>query len=224
MQPSKLAIFLSIFCLYLYFQNDILALESSKPIVKEAKVCSDVVKQGTNNIPLEASRFTQNSKWVVMFVSFENVQKQHIVLWKWYSPDGVLYYQNAPFILNPQNADNGQISTWAKIGILNESASSLLGNWKVILSLDNMDIIERNFVIEKYNLSISEDSKKIQQFSEQQSVQKNASESKKEKSEKYRDTLDWDRDPNGFLGFSKAYWIYLVIAFSVVGVLLIANP
>jgi len=115
----------------------------------EAKTCQDV-KDTFPATPIgETDTFLTTDEQVVMWLKFENIDKPHILRWKWYSPNGELYYDSGDFITNAEGGFHKINYSWMPIIIAGDKASSLPGEWKVLVFLDGNLKVTRTFKIVK---------------------------------------------------------------------------
>ncbi len=124
-------------------------LNDPKFKVLEIKLAKGISNAGAKDIILNPTdTFSSIDPAVIAHVSFANLSGKHKVKWKWYSPDGKLYYATKNFQLKtPKGKYATDASTWHKISISGDKAQYYPGKWKVDLYLDNSPISSRQFEI-----------------------------------------------------------------------------
>jgi len=115
----------------------------------EAKACKDIkdISPGTS-VPIEETdTFLTTDDQVIMWLKFENIDKPHILRWKWYAPDDILYYDTGDFTINPEGRYAKAGYADHRILIAGDKASSLPGEWKVLVFLDGNLKVTKTFKI-----------------------------------------------------------------------------
>ena len=124
-------------------------LNEPKFRVLEIKLAKGINDAGEKDVLLNPTdTFTSIDPVVIAHVSFANFSGQHNVKWRWYSPDGKLYYATKNFQLKtPHGKYAADASTWHKLSISGDKAQYHPGKWKVDLYLDNSPISSKQFEI-----------------------------------------------------------------------------
>lgn len=112
-------------------------------ITKEIKTTGDMVKPG---VPTRA--FSTNDDSVVAHVKFSNLSGKHKVQWKWYDPQGDLYYASKAYRFKTEKGKYVQkAAAFHKISIKGDEAQHRPGDWTVKILYDNAIIATKTFAI-----------------------------------------------------------------------------
>jgi hypothetical protein len=147
-----LLLFLFIFPLFLFScahtpkqKSDIADLYPSSVSWIEAAMCKDI-QEGTEGKPVDRTQvYTIQDKHAVMWIKMKDLKKRHNLRWKWYDPEGSLYYDTGDFPVGSDGSQYGSAVTWHKIGLFGEKASDLLGDWVVQVSMDDSPLVMKEF-------------------------------------------------------------------------------
>ncbi len=90
--------------------------------------------------------YTQDTQ-AVMWVKLKEIQGHHTLRWEWISPDKNIYFKTGNFEINPDGKRHEVITSIHRIGIRDERAEELPGEWNVNVYLDNYLLISRPFII-----------------------------------------------------------------------------
>jgi len=94
--------------------------------------------------PATKTAFSPTDTTVYLWASVSNAAIGDIAEWRWYSPNGSLYYTSTP----PYTFTfSGSGCTWGWIGINGQQAANLQGNWKVEFYLNGALSATANFTI-----------------------------------------------------------------------------
>jgi len=117
--------------------------------VLEIKLAKGLNEAGKKEIVLNPTEnFSSSDTAVVAHVTFANLSGKHNVKWKWFSPDGELYYTTKKIqIRTPKGKYAKDASTWHKISINGDKAQHLPGQWTVELHFDDSPISSKQFEI-----------------------------------------------------------------------------
>jgi hypothetical protein len=115
--------------------------------VLEFKLAKGIDDSGGKDVVLNPTdTFSSVDTAAVAYVSFANLSGKHNLRWKWYSPDGMLYYKTGNTVLNvPKGQYASDASAWHKISIVGDRAQHYPGQWKVELHFDNSLISSKYF-------------------------------------------------------------------------------
>lgn len=118
--------------------------------VLEFRLAKGIDESGEKDILLNPTdTFSSVDTTVVAYVSFADLSGKHNVSWKWYSPDGMLYYKTENIILKvPKGQYASEASAWHKISIDGDRAQHYPGQWKVELHFDNSLISSKYFKLQ----------------------------------------------------------------------------
>jgi len=124
-------------------------LKTPKFRVLDIKLAKGINDAGEKDVLLNPTdTFTSIDPAVIAHVSFANLSGKHSVKWKWYSPEGKLYYTTNSFELKiPKGKYATEASVWHKISISGDQAQHYPGKWKVELNFDNSPISSKQFEI-----------------------------------------------------------------------------
>jgi Caspase domain len=140
---------------FLLFLIPLISCSSSKKVqdpefkILEIKLAKGINDAGKREVVLNPTdTFSSVDTAVVAHVNFANLSGKHRVHWKWFSPDGKLYYTtNKIPIKTPKGKYAQDASTWHKISIHGDRAQHLPGQWRVELHFDNSPIASKHFEI-----------------------------------------------------------------------------
>jgi hypothetical protein len=111
-----------------------------------AKGIEDVDNQDVLLTPTKS--FTTGDNAVFAHVRFANISGKHNVQWKWYGPDGYLYYATDKYPIGTAKGKYAEeATTWHKISIKDDKAEQYPGEWKVAIYLDGELIASNKFDI-----------------------------------------------------------------------------
>ena len=102
-------------------------------------LAKDVDASGTVGVPVErTSHFFNNDEQVVAFLSLDNVTRSHTIRWEWIAPDGEIYLVSSdyPIVVN-KGKYLPKVTAWHRISINYEPAADTLGEWKVVVYVDD---------------------------------------------------------------------------------------
>jgi hypothetical protein len=141
-------------CLLILFLCSACASSKSaklKPTVKITgpTLCKSVQEQGDIALPQEPSyAFFPYDRQVVAHLLFENIAGTYAIHWEWYDPSGELYYatEAIPLKTSPGTYVK-QATAWHTLTIDGDRASTLPGQWKVHLYLNNELYASKSFRI-----------------------------------------------------------------------------
>jgi len=104
------------------------------------------------------SQFSSQDPAVIAHVKFANVSGKHNVQWRWYDPEGKLYYKTQQHKIGPAKGYIvDEASTWHKISIKDEKAAQSSGSWKVEIHFDGALVASQRFEITGSRFDISYD-------------------------------------------------------------------
>jgi len=156
----KLTLFLSLFV-------PIFLACSSSQNVKDTpafRVVKTTLAKGINDsggkdiLIAPTSQFSIQDPAVIAHVKFVNVSGKHNVQWRWYDPEGKLYYKTQQYKIGPANGYLvDEASTWHKISIKDEKAAQFSGRWKVEIHFDGALVESKRFEIAASKFDISYD-------------------------------------------------------------------
>ena len=102
--------------------------------------------------------FTTKDTAAIIHVKLADIYGPHKAQWKWYNPDGNLYYKTKKYNIGPsKNYFVDEASSWHKISINGEKAALHPGQWSVELYFDDKMLISRQFNIKRSRYDITYD-------------------------------------------------------------------
>ncbi|MBI2571261.1 MAG: hypothetical protein HYV63_30010 [Candidatus Schekmanbacteria bacterium] len=129
------------------------------PMTLSAKLtCKDVVERDTVVEPLEETNtFKSSDRQVVAFVAFDHIVKTDKVKvkqakslrWKWYAPSGELYAESKSMDIAAKGPYHLRLTAYHAINVAGEKASTLPGEWHVIVEVDDTPAVNVPFKIER---------------------------------------------------------------------------
>jgi len=157
-----------IFMLTILSISLIFACSTNKKVKKtpEFRVVKTTLTKGINEtgdqdiLLSPTDTFTTKDNAVIAHVEFANISGKHKVQWKWYEPDGNLYYMTKAYkvgVSKKQYVD--EASAWHKISIQGDKAQKYPGDWKVEIYYDGDLISSLDFKIQPaaYDTTINVD-------------------------------------------------------------------
>jgi len=112
-------------------------------ITKEIRKTGDLVEPGAPTRTL-----TTDDESVAAHVKFTNISGRHNVQWKWYDPNGELYYTSKAYRFKTEKDKFVESATaFHKISIKGDDAQNRLGDWTVKILYDNAIIATKTFEI-----------------------------------------------------------------------------
>ena len=121
------------------------------PALLDHTMCKDVQTDYPYD-PIEPTyTFLSTDRRAVSWLKFGPIYRSHRVEWKWYSPDGNLYWSYTGSIPDPKAAGEDHwewYKIWCWIDIQGATAASLPGNWKVDVYLDGQKVLTERFSIQ----------------------------------------------------------------------------
>ncbi len=98
--------------------------------------------------PIEPTyTFSRSDEKAVSWLKLGPIYKSHRVEWRWYSPDGKLYYTGSYTIPDPGEEPWEWYKTWNSIDIRGRKAAELPGEWRVDVYVDGRKLLTEEFVI-----------------------------------------------------------------------------
>ncbi len=94
-----------------------------------------------------ATRFPTSAKEVVCWVRLRALTRLHVLRWRWYAPDGSLYYDTGDYFIQPTGAYHTKVTTWHRLPVAGTAASDLPGPWRVVVEMDEELLAEIDFTI-----------------------------------------------------------------------------
>ncbi|MBF0225577.1 MAG: caspase family protein [Desulfobacterales bacterium] len=144
-----LVLLFSLFCLTLSCSSKktLLKKDEFKVIQSElSKSIEENLKDFSTIAP--TSVFSNEDKEVISSLKFENLYGKHFFQWKWYSPDGNIYYSTKNFEIQTDKQKYIKSgAAWHKIGVKGEITENNYGQWKVDIYMDDMRISSKLFEI-----------------------------------------------------------------------------
>lgn len=160
---TRMISFFSVFLILCSFWS----CNSSKNIKKpelamlEMTLAKGIKEVGQKDVLLNpGTSFSSHDTAVIAYIKFGDMSGQHKVQWKWYGPDGDIYYTTAGC---PLSISKGkyvkEASAWHKISIMNDKAQDFPGKWKVEIYLDDKLAATEHFEIRTdiYDIAFSVD-------------------------------------------------------------------
>jgi len=147
------------FCvvLILSFSMSLISACSSNKNVKktpEFKVVKTTLAKGINesgdkDILLSPTQtFTTKDNAVIAHIELANMSGKHKVQWKWYDPDGNLYYETDSYKVGVSKKKYVEEATaWHKISIKGDKAQNHPGDWMVEIYYDGNMVGSKEFII-----------------------------------------------------------------------------
>lgn len=117
---------------------------------EDATMARDVAKGKTTADPRETTEiFNTDDQQAVLWVKLGDLAGEHNLRWEWYDPRGKLYVNSGDYDLNTDGKQRPYNTSWHKIAIRDEKASSLPGKWQAKVFLDNKLVSTKAFEIRK---------------------------------------------------------------------------
>jgi len=115
-------------------------------------LAKDVDASGTVGVPVEpTSHFSNNDEQVVAFLSLDDVTGSHTLRWEWIAPDGGIYLVSNDYsIVVNQGKYLPKVTAWHRISINYELAAYTLGEWKVVVYVDDELVDVKPFTITEH--------------------------------------------------------------------------
>jgi len=125
--------------------------------VEKTTLAKGIDESGAEDLLISpSSKFAADDPAIIAHVKLANVSGKHKVQWKWYDPDGKLYYQTDKYKIGPSKGYIvDEATTWHKISVKDEKASLFPGNWRVELYFDGDLITSKQFEIEPDRFDVS---------------------------------------------------------------------
>ena len=110
-QYLSLYLSLSLFLLFLFSCSSARQRQSVSPLIAhqtgigwiEAVTCKGIV-EGEESKPHDESQvFSIQDKQAVMWLKIKDLKEKHTLRWKWYDPQGNLYYDTKDFSIGSEN-------------------------------------------------------------------------------------------------------------------------
>jgi len=155
-----LALFLVVFILLISSCASQKNLQETPPFrVEKTTLAKGIDESGADDLLISpSSKFSADDPAIIAHVKFANVSGKHKVQWKWYDPDGKLYYQTDKYQIGPSKGYIvDEATTWHKISIKDEKASLFPGSWRVELYFDGDLIASKQFEIEPGRFDVAYD-------------------------------------------------------------------
>jgi hypothetical protein len=106
------------------------------------------VKQDWPHDPLgRTDEFLTDDAKAYTWAKLDRICGPHQFGWKWYSPDGSLYFEDAFDLESAKDECLGDYEFWGWIDIRNDTASTIPGNWRVDTYLDGKLILKEFFTL-----------------------------------------------------------------------------
>lgn len=124
--------------------------QKSQQIVLDHTMCEHVEEDEPGNPIIRKNTFSSRDEKAVAWIKFGELHRSRTVLWKFYQPNGELYYTTSRTIPKPESQDYDYwnwYAVWAWIDIDGSNAASLLGRWKVKIYLDESYVLTESFTI-----------------------------------------------------------------------------
>jgi len=124
-------------------------LVAPEDYVENFEILSSVLCKNVKDAePVDSTNvFTFNDERIYLWLSFKPFKDNHKVLWKWYSPDGELYYET-DIVTSSAEEESVEIiddySAWAWLYV-DSISKKLKGTWRVDIYLDGEKKLTRSF-------------------------------------------------------------------------------
>lgn len=147
----RITLFFSVFLILCCFCscNSAKSIKRPELVMQEMTLAKGIREVGQKDVLLSpGTSFSSHDTAVIAYVKFGNMSGQHKVQWKWYRPDGNIYYTTADCPLSISKGKYVQeASAWHKISIMGDKAQDFPGKWKVEIYLDDKLAATENFEI-----------------------------------------------------------------------------
>lgn len=122
--------------------------QEPKMEVIATSIAMDVIKKQDFSVPVfETNSFSPEDSQAVMWVKLKDISGIHTLKWEWYDPKGNLYSSSGDYLINRDSKLRRSSTSWHKIAIRGEKASTLSGKWVAKVFLDRMPIAVKEFEI-----------------------------------------------------------------------------
>ena len=115
----------------------------------ETTLSKGIVNRGGKVKPVnQSSIFTTDDAEIIATAKFKNLTKPRDFRWKWYDPNGKLYFDTRNYTVRPSNKKFIKDGvTWHKISVKGEKPQHYTGRWNVNLYDNNALISSKSFEI-----------------------------------------------------------------------------
>jgi len=122
--------------------------QEPKMEVIATSIAKDVIRKEDFTVPVfETNSFSPEDSQAVMWIKLKDVSGIHTLTWEWYDPKGNLYFTTGSYPINRDSRLRRYSTSWHKITIKGEKASTLTGKWMAKVLLDRVPIATKEFEI-----------------------------------------------------------------------------
>ena len=102
--------------------------------------------------PIERTyNFSTEDEAAFSWIKFGRIDRSHIISWRWYQPNGDLYWRASIEIIDPRSQGYEWwewYAVWDSIWIRDYKAAGLPGEWRVDVLVDGVPLLSEKFTIE----------------------------------------------------------------------------